>query len=83
MDYGSRRARIDAAWKAIRSTFYGGLVLSATDQANSGESGMSVTDERDKRTYALSGKTVGVTPGDRMKLQAKKAKPKAPDKTLV
>jgi hypothetical protein len=44
---------------------------------------MTVTDERDKRTYALTGNTVGVTPGDRMKLQAKKAKPKAPDKTLV
>jgi hypothetical protein len=44
---------------------------------------MAVAHEKEKRTYALSGNTVGATAGDRMKLQGKKAKPKAPDKTLV
>ena len=53
-----------------------GCVISAPN-------GMIVTDEKDKHTYALSGTTVGVKPGDRMKLQGKKVKPKGPDKTLV
>jgi hypothetical protein len=44
---------------------------------------MSVTDEKDRQIYALSGNTVGIKPGDRMKLQGKKVKPKSPDKTLV
>ena len=33
--------------------------------------GMSVTDEKDKRSYALSGDTTGVKPGDRMTLEGK------------
>jgi hypothetical protein len=53
-----------------------------TGCVTSGPSGMAITDEKDKRTYALSGDTVGITPGDRMKLQGKKIKPKGPDKTL-
>ncbi len=44
---------------------------------------MTVSDEKDKQIYALSGNTVGIKPGDRMKLQGKKVKPKSPDKTLV
>ena len=51
-----------------------------TGCVNSGANGMSVTDEKDKRNYALSGNTVGVKPGDRMTLQGK---PKNPGKTLV
>ncbi len=43
---------------------------------------MSVTDENNKRIYALSGDTVGIKPGDRMKLQGKKVKPTGPEKTL-
>ena len=54
-----------------------------TGCVSSGETGMTVTDERDKQIYALSGNTVGIKPGDRMKLQGKKVKPKSPDKTLV
>jgi hypothetical protein len=49
----------------------------------SGVRGMTVTDEKDRQTYALSGNTVGVIPGNRMKLKGKKVKPKAPDNTLV
>jgi len=35
-------------------------------------SGMSVTDEKDKRVYALSGDPVGVKPGDRETLEGKR-----------
>ena len=49
----------------------------------SGESGMTLTDEKDKQTYTLSGDTTDIKPGDRMKLQGKKVKPKDPDRTLV
>jgi hypothetical protein len=48
-----------------------------------GEKGMTVTDEEDRKTYALSGDTTGIKPGDRMRLLGKKVKPKGPDKTLV
>jgi hypothetical protein len=47
-----------------------------TGCVNSGENGMSVTDEKDKRIYALSGNTEGIKPGDQVTLQGKKAKPK-------
>ena len=50
---------------------------------NSAGSGMTVTDEKDKQIYALSGNTAGIKPGDRMKLQGKKVKSKGADKTLV
>jgi hypothetical protein len=49
----------------------------------SGESGMTLAEEKDKQIYTLSGNTADIKPGDRMKLQGKKVKPKAPDKTLV
>jgi hypothetical protein len=54
-----------------------------TGCVNSGPSGMTVTDEKDKQIYALSGDTTNIKPGDRMRLQGKKAKSKGPDKTLV
>ena len=50
---------------------------------NSGANGMTVTDEKDKQIYALSGNTTGIKPGDRMKLQGKKVKSKGADKTIV
>ncbi len=53
-----------------------GCIASAEDR-------MTVTDENDKKIYALSGNTTGVKPGDRMKLKGKKVKPTGPDKTLV
>jgi len=49
----------------------------------SGQSGMTLIDEKDKQIYMLSGNTTEIKPGDRMKLQGKKVKPKGPDKTLV
>ena len=49
----------------------------------SGQSGMTLIDEKDKQTYMLSGDTTDIKPGDRMKLKGKKVKPKGPDKTLV
>jgi hypothetical protein len=54
-----------------------------TGCVSSGENAMTLTDEKDKQTYALSGNTAGIKPGDRMRLQGKKVKPKDPDKTLV
>jgi hypothetical protein len=48
-----------------------------------GQSGMTLIDEKDKQIYTLSGDTTDIKPGDRMKLQGKKVKPKDPDKTLV
>jgi len=33
---------------------------------------MSVTDEKDKRIYALSGNTTDIKPGDRVTLRGKK-----------
>ena len=38
--------------------------------------GMSVTDEKDKRSYALFGNTGDIKPGDRLTLAGKKIKPK-------
>ena len=42
----------------------------------SGASGMSLTDEKDKRIYALSGNTSDVKPDDRVTLHGKKVNPK-------
>jgi hypothetical protein len=50
---------------------------------SAGPNGITVTDEKDRQTYALSGNTVGITPGDRMKLHGKKIRLKGHDKTLV
>jgi hypothetical protein len=54
-----------------------------TGCVNSGATGMTVTDEKDKQIYALSGDTANIKPGDRMTLQGKKARSKRSDKTLV
>lgn len=48
-----------------------------------GTNGMSVTDEKDGRSYTLSGDTTEIKPGDRMKLQGKKIKPKAAGNSFV
>lgn len=49
-----------------------------TGCVNSGGNGMTVTDEKNKQIYALSGDTTGIKPGDRMRLQGKKVKSTAP-----
>ncbi len=54
-----------------------------TGCVNSAGSGMTITDEKDKQVYALSGNTAGIKPGHRMKLQGKKEKSKGADKTFV
>ena len=54
-----------------------------TGCVNSGENGVSVTDEKDKRLYALSGDTTGLKPGDRVTLQGKKVKPKGANTPLA
>ena len=48
-----------------------------------GANGMSLTDEKDKRSYALSGNTADIKPGDRMSLQGKKINPKDAGKPVV
>jgi hypothetical protein len=53
-----------------------GCVISAAN-------GMSVTDEKDKRFYALSGNTAGVKAGDRVTLQGKRIKPKDAGKAVA
>src|ERR1017187_5412268 len=53
-----------------------------TGCVNSGGSGMTVTDEKDKQIYALSGNTTGIKSGDRMRLQGKKVKSTGPHKPL-
>jgi hypothetical protein len=45
--------------------------------------GMTLTNEKDKQLYALSGNTSGIKAGERMQLQGRKAKSKAVDSTLV
>jgi hypothetical protein len=54
-----------------------------TGCVTSGQNGMTVTDEKDKQVYALSGDTTGIKPGDRMKLQGKKTTPKGSGKPLA
>ena len=54
-----------------------------TGCVNSGENGMTITDEKDRHVYALSGNTTDIKPGERIKLQGKKGKSKGTDKTLV
>lgn len=48
-----------------------------------GEKGMTLTDEEDRKPYALSGDTTGIKPGDRMRLLGKKLKPKGSAKTRI
>jgi len=52
-----------------------------TGCVNSGTDGMTITDEKDKQIYALSGNTTSIKPGDRMKLRGRKVKAMGPDKT--
>lgn len=54
-----------------------------TGCVSSGANGLNVTDEGDKRIYLLAGNTVGITPGDRVKLHGRKEKSNGPDKTLA
>jgi hypothetical protein len=54
-----------------------------TGCVTSGANGMSVTDEKDKRIYALSGNTADIKPGDRVTLQGKKAKPNGANAPLA
>ena len=51
-----------------------------TGCVTSGPSGMSMVDEKDKRTYALSSSPPGVKPGNRMTLEGRR---KHVDKALV
>ena len=54
-----------------------------TGCVNSGTDGMTITDEKDKQIYALSGNTTSIKPGDRMKLRGRKVKAMGPDKTPI
>ncbi len=51
-----------------------------TGCVRAGSNGMSLTDEKDHRTYSLAGDTAGVKSGDRMTLEGK---PKDSGKTLA
>jgi hypothetical protein len=50
-----------------------------TGCVNTAQKGMTVTDEKDKKVYTLSGDTTGVKPGERMTLHLKKIKAKEGD----
>jgi hypothetical protein len=54
-----------------------------TGCVSSAGSGLTIADENDRQIYELAGNTVGITPGDRMKLKGKKVKSKGPDHTHV
>jgi len=54
-----------------------------TGCVTSGANRMSVTDEKDKRIYALSGNTADIKPGDRVTLQGKKSTPKGANAPLA
>jgi hypothetical protein len=56
---------------------------SVTGCVNSTQNGMTIADEKDNQVYKIVGNTLGVKPGDRMKLHGKKAKSNGPDKTLA
>jgi hypothetical protein len=43
-----------------------------TGCVKSGANGMSLTNEKDQRTYALTGDPVGIKPGNRMSLEGKR-----------
>ena len=45
--------------------------------------GMTITDEKDKKIYVLSGNTAGITAGDRVKLKGQKAKHSGSDTALA
>ncbi len=47
-----------------------------------GANGMNVTDEKDKRSYALSGNTAGIKAGDRITLKGSKIKAKDASRSL-
>jgi hypothetical protein len=49
----------------------------------SGEKGMTVTDEEDRKVYLLSGETTAIRPGDRMKLRGRKVRSTGPDKARL
>jgi hypothetical protein len=54
-----------------------------TGCVTSGANGMNVTDERDKRIYALSGNTADIKPGDRFTLHGKNVNPKGASAPLA
>lgn len=54
-----------------------------TGCVSSGQNEMSLTDEKDKRFYALTGSTADIKPGDRVTLQGKRIKPKEAGKPLL
>ena len=49
----------------------------------SGEKGMTVTDEEDRKVYLLSGETTAIRQGDRMKLRGRKVRSTGPDKARL
>jgi hypothetical protein len=49
----------------------------------SGANGMSMTDEKDKRIYALTGNTADIKTGDRFTLHGKKVNPKGASAPLA
>jgi hypothetical protein len=54
-----------------------------TGCVTSGANGMSVTDEKDKRIYALTGNTADIKTGDRVTLHGKKVNPKGANAPLA
>jgi len=86
------RGQIDGALAGIIAGLVVGTVVvvylltrkqTVTGCVASGADGMTITDEKDQRTYSIAGDTVDVTPGHRIKLQGKKEKPQGPDKPYV
>jgi len=54
-----------------------------TGCVSSSANGMTITGENDSRVYALTGNTVGIAPGERLRLKGKKAKSRDSARTLI
>ncbi len=54
-----------------------------TGCVSSSVNGMTIIDENNSRVYELTGNTVGITPGERLRLKGKKAKSRDSARTLI
>jgi hypothetical protein len=54
-----------------------------TGCASPSKNGMSITAENDGRVYALTGNTVGINKGERLRLKGRKTKSKDSARTLI
>jgi hypothetical protein len=54
-----------------------------TGCVSTGGNGLSIVDDKDKKSYSIAGNTTGIQPGERVTLQGKKIKTQDNGKALV